>query len=327
MLLLAHKIALNPNNKQATYLAKASGVSRFAYNWALAEWKQEYEAGGKPTETALRLRFTLTNDQFAIHGSSIRIPHLGWVRMRESLRFAGKILSATISRIANRWFVSIAVETPQKLSLTVNKSQVTVGVDLGVSCFATLSTGEKIAGPKPYQALFSRLRRFSKSLSRKKKGSSNRNKAKIKLSRLHYRITNIRKDALHQLTTKLVKEYAIIGIEDLHVKGMLRNRCLSRSIADMAFHEFRRQLEYKAIMHGKKIIKVNRWFPSSKTCSHCQHRVEKMDLSMRDWICPQCERHHDRDINAAVNLAKWAVSSTVTACGVSSVGTVAQSHC
>lgn len=351
-MLLAHKIELNPNNKQATYFAKACGVSRFAYNWALAEWKEEYEAGGRPTETALRRklnsikrekfpwmleitknapqmaiiqlgqafknffakrasypqfrkrgihdRFTLTNDQFAINDLSIRIPNLGWVRMRESLRFSGKMLSATISRIADRWFVSIAIETQIPLQ-TVNENQVTVGVDLGVSSFATLSTGEKIPGPKPHKALLSRLRRLSKSLSRKQKGSSNRNKAKLKLSRLHYRIANIRKNATHQLTTKLVNQYSIISIEDLNVKGMLKNRCLSRSIADMGFHEFRRQLEYKAAMYGKQVIKVNRWFPSSKTCSSCNYSFKEMNLSIRNWICPQCETHHDRDVNAAIN--------------------------
>lgn len=145
-------------------------------------------------------RFTLSNDQFKINGLCIRIPHLGWVRMRESLRYVGKILSATISRCANKWFVSITVETQQAKTSSANETQVAVGVDIGINHFATLSTGEKIAGPKPHRALLNRLKRLSKSLSRKQKGSNNRKKAKIKLSRLHYRVANVRRDALHQLT-------------------------------------------------------------------------------------------------------------------------------
>jgi putative transposase len=373
-MLRAHQIELNPNNKQKTYFAKASGVARFAYNWALAEWKRRYQAGEKPNQLMLRRelnaikrkqfpwmlevtknapqmaiiqlgnafqnffkkgtgypqfrkkgikdRFTLTNDQFVLNGSHIRIPNLGWVRMRESLRFKGKIVSATISRKAERWFVSIAVET-LKASLPLRENQVEVGVDLGVSAFATLSTGEVISGPKPHKALMQCLRRLSKSLSRKQKGSNNRHKAKMKLSKLHYRIANIRRDSLHQLTTRLVRDYSLIGIEDLNVKGMMQNRRLSRSIADMGFYEFRRQLEYKAKANDSKIVIVNRWFASSKRCSVCDYQLTELPLSIREWQCPSCKSQHQRDINAAINLKKWAVSSTVTACGATSDGAIA----
>jgi len=376
-MLLAHKIELKVNNKQSTYFAKASGVARQAYNWALDEWQKDYAAGGKPTEAALRRklnsikrdkfpiviegtnndtkisiiqigqafknlfakrakypcfrkkwiddRFTLTNDQFAVNDSRIRIPHLGWVRMRESLRFVGKILSATISRCADKWFVSITVDMLDKSTKTANENQVAVGVDLGIHSFAKLSTGEEIKGPKPHKALLDRLKRLSRSLSRKQKGSRNRIKAKIKLSRLHYRIANIRRDAIHQLTTKLTETFSIIGIEDLHVKGMLRNRRISRSIADMGFHEFRRQLEYKADRQSKKVVIADRWFASSKTCSNpnCGYKLKNLSLSVREWTCPQCSMHHDRDLNAAKNLENLAVSSTVSACGASSGGTIA----
>ncbi len=371
-MLLAHKIELNPNNKQATYFAKACGVARFAYNWALAEWKRRYEAGEKPSEPLLRRelnaikreafpwmlevtknapqmaiiqlgeafknffkkrarypqfrqkgrddRFTLTNDQFALNGPTIRIPHLGWVRMHESLRLIGKILSATISRKDDRWFVSIALETPKPLPGTC-ENQAVIGVDLGVSDFATLSNGETIRGPKPHQALMNRLRRLSRSLSRKQKGSRNRNKAKIKLAKLHYRIGTIRRDAIHQLTTYLTRHYAVIGIEDLNVQGMMKMRSLSRAIADMGFYEFRRQLEYKAVINNSQIVVADRWFASSKICSVCDNRVTALSLSVRAWICPSCGSFHQRDVNAAMNLRKWAVSSTVTACGASSSGT------
>jgi len=268
-------------------------------------------------------RFTLTNDQFQVNDSRIRIPHLGWVRMRESLRFKGKIISATISRAADSWYVSVTVELPDQLTQTVNENQVAVGVDLGVSTFAKLSSGEEISGSKPHKALLGRLRRLSGSLSRKKKGSNNRNKAKRKLACLHKRISDIRRDSLHKLTTRLTENFAVIGIEDLHVKGMMKNRRLSRSIADMGFHEFRRQVEYKAILRNKKVVVADRWFASSKTCSCCGYKIGKLPLVLRKWTCPQCAAHHDRDLNAAINLEKLAVSSTVSACGASSGGVAA----
>lgn len=377
-MLIAHKIALAPNNAQATYFARASGTARFAYNWALAEWQRQYEACKadpslpKPSQMALRRqlnsvkgeqfpwmlevtknapqmaiiqlgqafknffagraqfpkprkkgihdRFSLTNDQFSIDGSRIRIPNLGWVRMRETLRFTGKIMSATISRVADRWFVSIAVDTPDDSHLPQAENQGVAGVDLGVSALATLSTGETIAGPKAHKALLSRLQRLSRSLSRKVKGSNNRNKAKLKLARLHARIGDIRRDSLHQLTTGLTRRFQTIGIEDLNVRGMVKNRHLSRAVADMGFFEFRRQLEYKAAQRGGIVVTADRFFPSSKTCSACGHKLEALPLSVREWVCPACGAKHDRDVNAAINLRNYAVSSTVSACGGEGAG-------
>lgn len=377
-MLISHRIALDPNDAQATYFARAAGTARFAYNWALAEWKRQYEAWKsdnsqqKPSQAALRRqlnavkreqfpwmlevtknapqmaiiqlgdafknffagrakypqfrkkgvhdRFTLTNDQFSIDGCRIRIPNLGWVRMRESLRFAGKVMSATISRVADRWFVSITVDTVDNSHLPKAENQGAVGVDLGVSALATLSTGETIDGPKPHKALLARLQRLSRGLSRKQKGSANRKKAKGKLAKLHARIANIRSDALHQLTTHLTRRFHTIGIEDLNVRGMVKNRHLARSIADMGFFELRRQLEYKAAMRGGQVVVANRFYPSSKTCSGCGHRLEALSLGVREWTCPACTTHHDRDVNAAVNLKNMAVSSTVSACGEEGAG-------
>ena len=381
-MLIAHKIALDPNNAQATYFAKAAGGARFAYNWALAEWKRQYEAWKadssrpRPSQMALRRqlnaikreqfpwmlevtkcapqmaiiqlgqafqnffagrakypqfrkkgvhdRFTLTNDQFSIDGCRIRIPNLGWVRMRESLRFTGKIMSATISRVADRWFASITVDTVDDSPLPKAENQGlrsdtspaqqgkdVVGVDLGVSVLATLSMGETVAGPKPHKALLGRLKRLSRSLSRKQKGSANRAKAKRKLARLHARIASIRLDALHKLTTDLARRFHTIGIEALNVRGMVKNRHLARSIADMGFAEFRRQLQYKATMHGGLVVVADRFYPSSKTCSACGHVLAALPLSVRAWTCPECGARHDRDINAAINLKNMAVSSTV----------------
>ncbi len=372
-MLIAHRIALDLNNVQATYMSQAAGTARFAYNWALSEWKKQYEAWkqdntlSKPSQEALRRqlnsikrkqfpwmlevtknapqmaiiqlgqafknffagrsrypkfrkkgrddRFTLTNDLISIDGCRIRIPRLGWVRMRESLRFAGKIMSATISRVANRWFVSITVDTEDNSHLPKAENQGAAGVDLGVSALATLSTGEVIDGPKPHKALLLRLKRLSRSLSRKQKGSANRVKAKIKLAKLHARIAAIRTDALHKLTTDLTRRFHSIGIENLNVSGMMKNRHLSRAIADMSFYEFRRQLQYKTAMRGGKVVVADRFYPSSKTCSVCGYKLESLPLSVRKWKCPGCGTDHNRDLNAAINLKNMAVSSTVTACG------------
>ena len=387
-MIISHKIRLNPNNKQATYLAKAAGTARFAYNWALAEWQTQYAAWKedntqtKPNQMSLRRQlnavkreqfpwmlevtknapqmaiiqlgaafknffagrakypqfkkkgksrdsFTLTNDQFSTDAYRIRIPNLGLVRMRETLRFSGKILSATVSRTADQWFASITVDTDQN-HLPPAENQGTVGVDLGVSTLATLSTGEKVVGAKPHKALLSRLKRLSRSLSRKVKGSANRHKAKQKLAKFHASIANIRQNSLHQLTTNLTRRFHTIGIEDLNVSGMVKNRHLSRAISDMGFFEFRRQLEYKAGMRGAVVVVADRFFASSKTCSapDCGHKVDKLPLSVREWTCPICGAIHDRDINAAKNLQEYAsatlsnhaVSSTVSACGGEGAG-------
>jgi putative transposase len=373
-MLIAHKIALAPNNKQATYFLKAAGVARFAYNWALAEWQKQYESwkvdnhNPKPSQAALRRqlnaikreqfpwmlevtknaphmaiiqlgdafknffakraaypqfrkkgvhdRFSITNDQFSLDACRIRIPNLGWVRMRESLRFTGKIVSATISRVAHRWYVSITVETQNLSHLPKAENQGAVGVDLGISALATLSTGEPpIQGPKAHTVLLKRLQRISRNLSRKVKGSQNRKKAKMKLAKLHAKISHVRTDALHQLTTDLTRRYHTIGIEDLNVKGMMSNRHLARCVSDMSFFEFRRQLEYKATMRGGVVVVADQWFASSKLCSVCNHKQEVLPLSMRHWLCPKCNTRHDRDINAAINLKNYAVSSTVSVCG------------
>ena len=267
-------------------------------------------------------RFSLSNDQFSVKGSRIRIPNLGWVRMRESLRFTGKIMSATVSHVADKWFVSITVDTEESPTRSA-ENQGVVGVDLGVLALATLSTGEKIVGPKPHKALLKRQKRLSHSLSRKHKAakvklglganapipkgvrlpvSENAKKARAKLSRLHARIANIRQDALHKLTSDLTRRFHTIGIENLNVRGMLKNRRLARSIADMSFFEFRRQLEYKAGRRGGIVVVADRWFPSSKTCSVCGTIQEKMPLAVRQWTCPDCGAIHDRDVNAARNL-------------------------
>jgi putative transposase len=246
--------------------------------------------------------FYVANDKFAVDGNRIQIPRIGWVRMHESLRFEGKILSAVVSRTAHRWFVAIAVDVPK--ILTTSENQAVVGVDLGIKALATLSTGEKFEAPKPLKKSLEQLQRLSRQLSRKQRGSNRRWKAKRKLARLHYRVSCARNDALHKLTTDLARRFGTVVIEDLNVRGMVQNWHLSRAISDVGFGEFRRQLEYKMEASAGRLIVADRWYPSSKTCSGCGFVLDILSLSTRTWVCPMCDMAHDRDINAAINLEK-----------------------
>jgi putative transposase len=246
--------------------------------------------------------FYISNDKCQVQGKRFRIPRLGWVRMREALRFQGTLMSVTVSRIADRWFASFVVRldtTP-----TPCENQAVIGVDLGVLMLATLSTGEAVAGPKPLRKLHLALRRCSKALSRKVKGSANRAKARTKLARLHYRIACQRQNSLHKLTTNLVRRFGTVVIEDLHVKGMVKNHHLARAISDMGFGTFRKMLTYKAQAADVRIVVVDRWFPSSKMCSHCGSVVDDLPLSQRVFVCI-CGFVADRDLNAALNLANY----------------------
>ena len=177
-----------------------------------------------------RDRFSITNDKFQLDGARIRIPVLGWVKMREALRFTGKAMSATVTRTADCWYVSILVRVTDIAHLPPAENQGVVGMDFNLTAFATPSTGGVITGPKAYKLLQAKLKRLSRSLRRKQKGAANRLKAKTKLARLHARITNIRKDAQHKFTSDLTRRQDTIGIEELHVKGMMQNHSLAASI-------------------------------------------------------------------------------------------------
>jgi len=224
--------------------------------------------------------------------------------MRESLRFEGKITCATVSCTAGCWFVSISVETDLSIVPCENQAW-TVGVDLGVKRLATFSDGRFVDGPKPLRSVLRRLRRLSRGLSRKTKGSRNRDKAKLWVARCHARVAGIRSDALHKLTTNLVRTYGRIVIEDLNVKGMGRNRRLSRAIADMGFGKFRRQLEYKQALSESEVLVADRWFPSSRLCTRCNALNEGLTLNDRIFNCDGCGHREDRDLNAARNLERY----------------------
>lgn len=387
--ILAHRVRLVPTAEQELYFVQASGVARFAYNWALAEWRRQNLLGAKPSEAALRKVLNAVKDEkfpwmrkvtknapqqavknlgkayanffcdlakyrrgeiarnrvrvprfkkkgrydrfraddgsaarrpdaVKTFGKCVRLPLIGWVKMREEVRFAGRILSVVIARQADAWYASFSVEVP--FAADVRSDRTVVGVDLGLRTLATLSDGSiKFPAPKPLRMNLAKVRRLSRSLARKKHHSNNRDKAKVKLARLYRKISNIRCDALHKLTSYLVR-YRSIVIEDLNISEMLENRQMSRAIADVGFFEFRRQLLYKSAMASSTVVVADRWYPSSKLCSTCGTKNEDLTLSERHWICLVCGTSHDRDENAALNLARYPEGSPGTAHGAEGTG-------
>jgi putative transposase len=212
---------------------------------------------------------------------------------------------------SGRWFVSLLVDDHTVKTLPqIDKA---VGIDAGITSLIATSDGEKIANPKHFRRLRFKLRQAQKALSRRVKGSNNTEKARRKVSRIQAAIADARKDFLHKLTTRLARENQTIAVEDLAVKNMMKNRKLSAAIADASWSELVRQLEYKCQWYGRTLIKIDRWFPSSKRCGNCGHVVDKLPLDIREWDCPKCGTHHDRDINAANNIL--AAGLAVIVCG------------
>jgi putative transposase len=244
--------------------------------------------------------FGVANDSFRVKDNRVRLPIIGWVRLTEPLRFSGKIMSATVSRTADKWFISIQVDAGDYTKPRTSNG--TVGIDLGVKTLATCSDGQVFDSPKPLARFLSKIRHIRRRLSRKKKGSSRYQKLKTMIARLHARIRNIRQDCLHKVTTTLCRENQTVVVEDLCVKGMLKNRKLSRAISDVGMYEFRRQLEYKALIYGTRVVVADRFYPSSKTCSNCQAVKDVLSLAERTYNCASCGFEIDRDLNAARNL-------------------------
>jgi putative transposase len=292
--------------------------------------------------------FYVANDKFRLDGKTIRLPKIGDVAMTEELRFKGKILGATVSRTADRWFVAIQVEVPDAQCYRRRTSHEVNGIDLGVKAAATISNGEAIEAPKPLNAALRRLKIRGRRLSRKlqaakemagfgrhaclPKGtrlpvSNNRQKSAATLARLYARLANLRADFTHKLTTRLCRENQALVIEDVNVKGMLANERLARAISDVGFGVFRSQLEYKAKRYGTRLVIADRWYPSSRLCSICGWKNEALTLSDREWVCAQCGERHDRDLNAARNLKRLATETALpvaspTSNGGAAAGTV-----
>ena len=368
-MILAHKIALDPTVKQRIALAKACGVARFTWNWALAEWDKQYKAGKKPSAFALKAQwngakrklfpwvyespkdanqqpftnlgnafkrfftkkakhpnfkkkgerdsFYVSNDKFKIVGKKIRLPVVGEVRMTEPLRFDGKIMAATVSRQADRWFVSIQVDIGDVRKPRTGNGK--IGIDLGLKHALVCSDGQVFDAPKPLKTNLKRLQRRSRQHSRKQKDSNNRKKSQRRLSRLHARIQRIRLDWQHKVTTKLARENQTVCLEDLNVKGMTRNRRFSRAEADIGFAEIRRQFGYKTVLYGGRTVVIDRWFPSSKKCSRCGAVKDSIALDERVFRCDRCGFEIDRDLNAARNIRTVGLTG-IYACGPEGAG-------
>ena len=214
---------------------------------------------------------------------------------------------------SGRWHISIRFDDPTIKPLPVIDQA--IGIDLGISSLLVTSDGDKVSNPKHLKKSYRQLRQAQKSLSRKQKGSKNREKARIKVARIHAKITDTRTDHIHKLTTQLVRENQTIVVEDLAVKNLVKNRKLAQSISDASWGEITRQLAYKCRWYGRTYIEIDRWFPSSKRCSNCGYIVEKMPLKIREWECPNCGTHHDRDLNASKNIL--AAGLAVSVCGAS----------
>ncbi len=292
-------------------------VSKCAPQYALRQLREAWDRCFKKISGVPNFKKKGKHDSFTLDGSikivgsnKIKVPIIGVLKTYEAIPQLVAIKSVTINRQADRWFVSFKIETDIKPT----SSNSIVGADLGIKSLCTLSTGEVIEGAKSDRKAQKKLARLQREVSRKVKGSSNRKKAITKLAKVHARVSNIRKDTLHKLTSSLSKNHAVVGIENLNVSGMMKNHCLAKAIADMGFYEFRRQLEYKCKLYGSQLVIVDRWFPSSKTCSNCGYKKETLSLAERTFNCDLCSLSLDRDLNASINLRN-AASSVVSACG------------
>lgn len=244
-------------------------------------------------------KFKLNNDKFDVSGYWVKIPKLGLVNMAEKLRYEGKIVGATVSREAGWWSISIAVEMPDKKTLPTPGE---CGVDVGLLRLATLSDGTTFENLRPLRHMLHKLARLQQLFARTQMGSRNRERLKTKIARLHKRIGDVRRDILHKMTTWIAERYGFVAIEDLHVKGLTQNHCLALSLADAALGRLLDLLETKVISANGQLVKVDRFFPSSKTCANCQHKRDDLTLADRLFVCPNCGLVTDRDHNAAMNI-------------------------
>ena len=371
-----HKIRLYPNDAQATYFSKACGVARFAYNWALSEWKRKYDAGETVKEPDLRkalnaikreqfpwmrdvarcvpqlaikkdlnnaLRdfkkkgteppqyrrkgahdsFMLANDHFAISGRKVWIQKLGWVKIAEEFRFDGKITDAIISRRADKWHITVQTEMAEMAEMPempdagfghVYRDNA-LGISFGDGSSIVLSDGTASGKTESGGQFERKIRRLHQGLSRRqgaRKGesqSANYKSTKGEISRLYAKIDDIQADETHKLTTRLTRQYGLIGIEDPGAKGFAHSQNPTRGAADKCLSVFRRQLEYKAAATGTRIIAAESRFPARTLCSICGHTNEGLAPNDREWTCAACGVRHDSDLNAAINLRNYAIKA------------------
>jgi putative transposase len=355
----SHKIRLNPTAEQGMYFMKAAGTARYAYNWAVEQWRAS--EGKRPTALELKKRFNaekpdwvyevtkcaaagaftdfgkaltnfhagrssepqfkkrsrgdfkfkLNNDKFDVRGRWVKIPKLGLVNLGENLRFKGKIMGAVVSREAGWWYISITVQMPDRQGCALPGQ---CGVDAGVLRIATVSDGIAVDALRPLRNLLPRIQRLQQLLATKQKGSRNREKLKDKIARLHKRVRDIRGDLLHKLTTWIARHYGFVAVEALNVEGMLKNHKLSLSLSDAAMATMLTLLEQKVTIDNGQLVKIDRFFPSSKTCSQCGHKQADLTLSDRIFVCSQCSFTLDRDWNAALTILHEGLRVASNAC-------------
>jgi putative transposase len=267
--------------------------------------KPKFKKKGKCIDSFVAIE---NNQQFKQSDFKIHIPRVGKVKCFENLRFDGKVNNVVIKRVANDWFAVVNIDIPVSLPL-VSENQATIGIDMGISKMMVCSDGTIYENTKALKNSLKGIKRAQRSLSRKVKGSNNRFKQSRILATKHQRVYNIRKNAIHQATTDIIKKGMRIVVEDLNVKGMVKNRNLSQSIIDVSFSEIIRQLTYKALWSGIEIVKADRFYPSSKMCSCCGYKKDKLSLATRTYKCYNCGTIIDRDLNAAVNLANYSPTS------------------
>ena len=253
-----------------------------------------------------------TRSGFQWDGKTLSIAKTGPLHIRWSRRFSMYPSTVDVSRTpSGRYYVSFRVDEPLE---AMPATEGAIGIDLGLACFATFSDSTKHQAPRPLRRKMAQLKRAQKALSRKQRGSRNRIKAKLRVAKIHQKISDIRRDDLHKLSTRLVRENQMIAVEDLNVRGMMANHSLAGAIGDSGWSEFVRQLQYKCEWQGRTFVRIDRWCPSSKTCSACGAVVDSLPLDVRAWACPECGVEHDRDVNAARNILAAGLAVMI-ACG------------
>ena len=340
-MLKAYKYRIYPNKEQEEYFSKCFGCVRFIYNKMLnntpAQYKKEFvwlkevdslalanaqmnldkayknffrdKSVGFPKFKSKKNNhhsYTTNNQKntiYIVDNKYIKLPKLKTVvriKLHRQIPKDGIIKSATVSKVpSGKYYVSILVEEEMK---QLPKNEFTIGIDLGLTDFAITSDGVKYPNPRYLKKSLNKLAKEQRRLSKKKIGSKNRNKQRIKVAKLHEKISNQRKDFLHKISSELINENQVICLEDLHVKEIQQNKYLSQSVSDVGWYEFRRQLEYKAKWYGRTISFIDKWYPSSQICSNCGNNTGKKPLNIREFTCPYCGKHHDRDINASINI-------------------------
>ncbi|HEX5543536.1 MAG TPA: RNA-guided endonuclease TnpB family protein [Micromonospora sp.] len=300
----AYKCRVYPALEQAAVLNRTFGCVRLVWNRLLG-WRQARWQSGRASTNVSQANVFLTELK--------RDPGLAFLREVSSvpLQQVTRIQQKAVSRDPDgRWYVSLAVEVADPAPLPGTGTA--VGVDLGITDFTVTSDGDRVAHPRLLERKACNLARYQRRMARCQPGSNNRAKAKAKIARAHRKVRAARQDFLHRTTTRLVRRYDILVVEDLNVAGMLHNRKLAKAISDSGWATFRRMLAYKAHTYGRHLIVIDRWYPSTKTCSTCRHLLEKLSLSTRTWTCPGCRTRHDRDTNAAKNIL--AAGLAMTAC-------------